>query len=119
MFSNNLNGALTWSGRLGKSRKTGKPAWCRPGSRRGTLPFECGSPRLPHKHSRGDPPPVPPLTETVRATADSKAQPRTQPKTTQPKTAQPKTAQPKTAQPKTQPRTQPRMQQETQPRADA
>jgi hypothetical protein len=73
MFSNNLNGALTWSGRLGKSRKTGKPAWCRPGSRRGTLPFECGSPRLPHKHSRGDPPPVPPLTETVRATADQKA----------------------------------------------
>jgi DNA gyrase subunit B len=42
---------------------------------------------LPHKYSRGDPPPVAPLTETVRATAESKTP---QPKTTQPKTPQPK-----------------------------
>src|SRR6201986_96200 len=56
------------------ARKTGKPAWCRPDSRWGTLPFECGSPRLPHILSRGEPPPVPPLTETVRATADQQAQ---------------------------------------------
>ena len=30
----------------GKAGKTGKPAWCRPGSRWGTLPFECGQPPL-------------------------------------------------------------------------
>jgi hypothetical protein len=36
-------GALTPPGKAGK---TGKPAWCRPDSRWGALPFECGSPPL-------------------------------------------------------------------------
>src|SRR6201996_3738671 len=63
----------------GENRKPGKPAWCRPDSQWGTLPFEGGSPCLPHLRSRGDPPPVPQLTENVRATADQKA-PKAQPR---------------------------------------
>src|SRR5487761_441788 len=95
------------SSRSGGARKTGKPAWCRPGSRWGTLPFECGSPRLPHKHSRGEPPPVPPLTETVRATTD-------------PKAPTPQAADPKAQHQKTQPRArQDTARREAQPVADA
>src|ERR1700759_1171270 len=51
----------------------GKPAWWRPQCPDGALPFECGSPRLPLKRSRGDRPPVPPLTETARGTPAAKA----------------------------------------------
>src|SRR5690242_7890992 len=42
----------------------------------GRYPSSVAAPRLPHKYSRGDPPPVSPLTETVRATAEPKARPR-------------------------------------------
>src|SRR5579871_5676753 len=46
-----------------------------PARRAGRYPSNVAAPRLPHKHSRGDPPPVPPLTETVRATADPRGRP--------------------------------------------
>jgi len=43
-------GAAVPPGRPGGAGKMGKPAWCRPGGRQGTLPFEGGCPRLLHKH---------------------------------------------------------------------
>jgi len=60
------------------ARNAAKAAWLAAGTRRETLPFE-EAPRVPLTFSRGDPPPVPPLTETTRATAESTRGPAREP----------------------------------------